>query len=346
MKTADFDFELPSGFVALRPATKRDCSRLLVLHKDGGTEHRAFSDITDYLGEGDLLILNDSKVLPVRLIVSKPSGGKVDLIVVSIGEEGVSEILCRGGYEGPVFLDDGTEARIFFDNAPGGEKKRYISFSCPDRTDIFDTLDRCGLMPLPPYIKRRPDDQDRERYQTVYAEREGSIAAPTAGLHFTDKVLLGLAGKGVRVRRLTLHVGQGTFRPVTADLVRDHMMQSEYFEIPASLPEEITETRKAGGRVVAVGTTATRALEGFLSGAYQKSGNGANSIRGYTDIFINPGHSFLGVDVLLTNFHLPRSTPLMLASAFCGRKKLLAAYEQAIAMGYRFFSYGDAMLIL
>ncbi|HTZ18823.1 MAG TPA: tRNA preQ1(34) S-adenosylmethionine ribosyltransferase-isomerase QueA [Dissulfurispiraceae bacterium] len=347
MKTADFDFNLPADLIALRPAQQRDCSRLLVLHKGGEIEHRTFCDIVDYLDEGDLLILNDTKVLPARLIASKPSGGKVDLIIVKVGDNGACEILCRGGYEGPVYLGDGTAAIIYFEAShSGAEKKRYLKFGRPEAGGVGEILERCGLMPLPPYIKRRPDDNDRERYQTVYAEKGGSIAAPTAGLHFTERVLRALTEKGVHIRKLTLHVGQGTFKPITANLVRDHEMQSEYFEMPLSLLDDIGNTKKSGRKVITVGTTSTRALEGFLSGIYHKSGNGDGTVRGLTDIFIHPGYRFGAVDALLTNLHLPRSTPLMLSSAICGRETLLRAYEEAISMGYRFFSYGDAMLIL
>jgi S-adenosylmethionine:tRNA ribosyltransferase-isomerase len=347
MKTADFDFNLPPDFIALRPAAQRDRSRLLVLHKDGVTEHRTFFDIGDYLEEGDLLILNNTKVLPARLITSKPTGGKVDMIIVKEDGNGAWEVLCRGGYEGQVYLGDGTEAELFCDAAPnGGEKKRYLRFGPMGARDMGEILQRCGSMPLPPYIKRSPDDQDMERYQTVYAEKSGSIAAPTAGLHFTDEVLQSLTEKGVSIRRLTLHVGPGTFKPIKTESVCDHSMQSEYFEIPASLLDDIGKTKKSKRKVITVGTTATRALEGFLSGMYRKAGNGDGTICGYTDIFIHPGYRFQAVDALLTNFHLPRSTPLMLSSAFCGLEKLMRAYEEAISVGYRFFSYGDAMLIL
>ncbi len=343
MKTADFDFDLPPDHIALRPAHRRDRSRLLVLHRSGRLEHRAFSDILDYLKKGDLLILNNTKVLPARVISSKPSGGKIDMIIVKEDANGSWEVLCKGGYKGPVLLGDGTKAELFFEDHPeAGEKKRYLKVD----EDMSEILKRCGAMPLPPYIKRRPDDQDRERYQTVYAEKSGSIAAPTAGLHFTDEILRGISKSGVLIRSLTLHVGPGTFKPIKTAEVEHHSMQSEYFEIPTSLINDIDNIKKFGGKVVAVGTTATRAIEGFLSSMCSRVGNGDDTIRGHTDIFIHPGYQFRAVDSLLTNFHLPSSTPLMLASAFCGREALLKAYKVAISMGYRFFSYGDAMLIL
>jgi S-adenosylmethionine:tRNA ribosyltransferase-isomerase len=348
MKTADFDFNLPSELIALRPVPERDHARLLVIHRDGRTEHRIFSDIGGYLEYGDLLILNNTKVMPVRLIGSKPSGGKVDMILVKEKKGGVWEVLCRGHYAGPVSLRHSIEAELFYEDSrsAGGEKQRCLRFLNREAKDIDELLERCGSMPLPPYIKRLPDEEDRERYQTVYAEKTGSIAAPTAGLHFTDDLLNGLSEKGVKIRRLTLHVGPGTFTPIKAEDLQRHAMQSEYFEIAAPLLGEIAEVKKSGKRVVTVGTTATRALEGFLSKAYLAAGNGDGTVRGYTDIFIHPGYQFRGADALLTNFHLPRSTPLMLASAFCGFEKLMRAYEEAISMGYRFFSYGDAMLIL
>ena len=345
MKTADFDFELPDGLIALRPAQVRDRSKLLILRRDGPAEHKSFIDIADYLDSGDLLILNNTRVMPVRLLGSKPSGGRIDLILVREDANGSWEVLYKGRYLGPLSFRGDVEAELF--EVPGveGEKRRLRFRSAGDR-HISEILEQCGSMPLPPYIKRSPDEDDIHRYQTVYAEKSGSIAAPTAGLHFTDELLRSLSEKGVLIRRLTLHIGPGTFKPIKADHLSDHSMQSEYFEIEASLLSEIDRTKKAGKRVITVGTTATRALEGFLSGRCEERGNGDGIIRGSTDIFIHPGYEFRAVDVLLTNFHLPRSTPLMLASAFCGFGKLMEAYDEAISRGYRFFSYGDAMLIL
>jgi S-adenosylmethionine:tRNA ribosyltransferase-isomerase len=347
MKTADFDFVLPSDLVALRPSPRRDQSRLLVLDRGGGLRHRIFMNIADYLESGDILVLNDTKVLPARLLGSRSSGAKIDMILVKQDGSGAWEVLCRGRYSGPVFLRDGTEAELYFSASPyDGKTRRYLRVSHAAEGHADEILQRCGSMPLPPYIKRTPDDEDMERYQTVYAEKSGSIAAPTAGLHFTADVLDSLSEKGVRIRKITLHVGPGTFRPIKVELLQHHCMQSEYFEIETSLIDEIAAAKKSGQRVVTVGTTATRALEGFLSGLYQPTGNGDGIIRGHTDIFIHPGYQFRVVDALLTNFHLPRSTPLMLASAFCGFDKLMKAYTEAISLGYRFFSYGDAMLIL
>ncbi|HMK55827.1 MAG TPA: tRNA preQ1(34) S-adenosylmethionine ribosyltransferase-isomerase QueA [Dissulfurispiraceae bacterium] len=345
MKTADFDFDLPEELIALRPAPARDGSRLLVLHGDGTVEHRAFREIVDYLGAGDLLILNNTKVVPARLIGRKLSGGRIDLILVKEDGSGAWEILCKGRYLGPVSFRADVHAEIFEADKTGGDARR-LRFVTAGRFSISEILAMCGAMPLPPYIKRMPDEDDMLRYQTVYAERSGSIAAPTAGLHFTEGVLERLAEKGVLVRGLTLHVGPGTFRPIKTELLNDHEMQAEYFEIGKTLLEDIISVKKSGGKVVAVGTTATRALEGYFSGICSSKGNGNGSICGSTNIFIYPGYEFKAIDSLLTNFHLPRSTPLMLATALAGSNKLMIAYREAIARGYRFFSYGDAMLIL
>jgi len=348
MKTADFDFELPAELVALRPALQRDKSRLLVLRRDGVIDHRLFSDIGEYLDEGDMLLLNDTRVLPVRLIGNKPTGGKVDIILVREESDGSWEIICRGGYEGTVHFRNGVSADISFGkNNQAGTGGRYLRFTGSGASDINGILALCGSMPLPPYIKREPDKDDEKRYQTIYADRPGSIAAPTAGLHFTETLLDSMACAGVNIRKITLHVGPGTFRPVTADNVKDHEMLAEYFEAPAGLPEEIAAVKASGKRVVTVGTTATRAVEGLLGGVFTPAGKTDNGVvRGLTDIFIYPGHKFLAPDALLTNFHLPRSTPLMLAAAFCGMDNLIKAYREAVSGGYRFFSYGDAMLIL
>ncbi|MGO9950704.1 MAG: tRNA preQ1(34) S-adenosylmethionine ribosyltransferase-isomerase QueA [Dissulfurispiraceae bacterium] len=344
-ETTDFDFELPDKLIALRPAAVRDRSKLLILRRDGPAEHRVFVDISDYLDRGDLLILNNTKVMPVRLMGSKPSGGRVDLILVREDANGAWEVLCKGPYRGPISLRGDVDAELFEIPGVEGETRRFRFCSTGDK-HIAEILEQCGSMPLPPYIKRTPDEDDMQRYQTVYAEKIGSIAAPTAGLHFTDELLGSLIEKGVLIRRLTLHVGPGTFKPIKTAHLSDHVMQPEYFEIEASLLNEIDRTKRAGKRVITVGTTATRAIEGFLSGRCETRGNGDGIIKGSTDIFIHPGYEFRAVDGLLTNFHLPRSTPLMLASAFCGFVKLMEAYHEAIANGYRFFSYGDAMLIL
>jgi S-adenosylmethionine:tRNA ribosyltransferase-isomerase len=349
MKTADFDFALPADRIALRPHEQRDGSRLLVLSRQGGMEHRRFSDFADYLEAGDMLILNNTRVFPARLIARKPTGGGLDLLFVKeTGDEGVWEVLARSSYEGAVHLPGGHAADLFSQGAVGGEgTRRVISVHGLDHNGVRELLWRHGLMPLPPYIKRKPDVEDRERYQTVFAEQTGSIAAPTAGLHFTGQLLDAVSAKGVAIGYLTLHVGIGTFRPIKAEAVADHAMDREYFEIPSSLLTSALTTRQTGKRVITVGTTATRALEGYSSGNCSLSVSAIpDVIRGSTDIFIHPGYSFRAVDGLVTNFHLPRSTPLMLAAAFAGFGNLMAAYREAIARDYRFFSYGDAMLIV
>lgn len=336
MKTAEFDFDLPRSLIALEPAPERDGSRLLVLGPDGRVEHRRFSDITLYLGPGDMLLLNRTKVLPVRLSGVKPTGGRLDILLVRELSEGLWEIMCRQGYTGSLSFSRRLAAEI-----KGGKTAELLY-----EGDLEEILWEVGAMPLPPYIKREPGELDKSRYQTVYASEAGSIAAPTAGLHFTEELLGKVAARGVKVRHLTLHVGRGTFMPVRADDVEGHSMEAEYFEIDRPLLDEIASLK---GRLVAVGTTTTRALEGFLGGRYcemESRGNGAGPVRGLTDIFIRPGHRFRAVGGLLTNFHLPRSTPLMLASALAGRERLLSAYAEAISGNYRFFSYGDAMLIL
>ncbi|MGD8351367.1 MAG: tRNA preQ1(34) S-adenosylmethionine ribosyltransferase-isomerase QueA [Nitrospirota bacterium] len=334
MTLSAFDFELPESRIALKPAPERDASRLMVLPRQGEPLHRSFRDIVDFLAEGDMLLLNRTKVLPARLLGRKPDGSALDITLVRDLGGGRWEILSRGRYSGPVDISPELGAEI-----EGGRTAR-LDYS----GELDEILRKTGSMPLPPYIKRPPDAEDRERYQTVYARDPGSIAAPTAGLHFTEGLLRKLEGKGVSVRYLTLHVGPGTFTPVRAERLRDHAMAPEYFEVESALLEEIRAPR---GRLVAVGTTATRAVEGLVSGRFTPSDNGPGEvIKGRTDIFIYPGYRFRAVKALLTNFHLPRSTPLMLTAALAGRERLLQSYAEAVGAGYRFFSYGDAMLIL
>ena len=367
MRTADFDFHLPEDLIALRPSEKRDNSRLLVLHRDGSIEHRRFFDIAEYLNEGDMLVLNNTKVFPARIIATKPSGGKIDVLLVKdTNEDNTWEIMCRGRFNGMVTIGDGVRAEVWTEEVTSQESrvrsqrsKKFLKFLNIEPSKVNDVLWQYGSMPLPPYINRMPDDADKQRYQTVYAEHQGSIAAPTAGLHFTEELLNKIKDKGVSVEALTLHVGTGTFRPIKAEYLEDHRMDSEYFEIESSLANKIQETKESGCRLITVGTTATRAIEAVVSGQWSAVGskknisNGLNSLnglngslKGCTDIFIYPGYKFNAVDSLITNFHLPRSTPMMLVSALSDSKKILHAYKEAIAMGYRFFSYGDAMLIL
>jgi S-adenosylmethionine:tRNA ribosyltransferase-isomerase len=359
MKVSDFDFHLPDSFIALRPAVPRDSCRLLVLHGDGSVEHKRFYDLADYLGAGDLLLLNNTKVFPARLHGRKETGGKMDFLLVREIEGGFWEILARDRYTGRVSISENLFANMLggktveFQIQDTGRRSQVGPETAdkPERADerriIFEALWDMGMMPLPPYIKRKPDDADKLTYQTVYAETVGSIAAPTAGLHFTQGLLDNIAEKGAIIRHLTLHVGTGTFKPVRAENVEDHIMDSERFELDRSVIETIEEVKNSGKRIVSVGTTTTRAVEGFFGGSYQEiARNEQGGICGSTDIFIYPGYEFGVVDSLVTNFHLPASTPLMLASALCGKENLMSAYKQAVSIGYRFFSYGDAMLIL
>ncbi len=335
MKTADYDFYLPPDLIASRPLERRDSSRLLVLRRDGRMEHRTFSELPSLLNAGDMLVVNNSKVFPARLYGRKPTGGKIEILLVNENSPGVWDILCKERYTGTVRISENLEVRV--------QEGKTAIFG--QAAGLRDLIRKEGLMPLPPYIRRQPDEHDRERYQTVYAEVEGSIAAPTAGLHFTRSLMEALAAASVMIRSVTLHVGIGTFRPVKTAELDKHVMQSEFFEITPELISDIKRVRERGNRVVAVGTTATRAIEGYMSGRAEiTSSNG--TVSGYTDIFIHEGYRPLAVDCIITNFHLPRSTPLMLASVFAGRKNLLAAYAAAISLGYRFFSYGDAMLVL
>jgi len=358
MKTADFDYILPERLIADKPLKERSHSRLLVLHRDGTIKHRRFFDLANYLNEGDMLIMNNTKVFPARLTGITRDGKTMEILLVREKADGVWQILSKGKFTGRLTIAGDLEADIH-DGAS-------VTFH---RTgDLMDLIWKYGDMPLPPYIRRSPDQSDREDYQTVYAMHEGSIAAPTAGLHFTKPLLAEIASKGVIIRELTLHVGIGTFKPVRSELVRDHSMDAEYFEIPAKLIAEIRYAKKSGSRVIAVGTTTTRSLEGYFSGRYnnewqaqssaaalaggpadRKTGNAGEdnfSIKGATDLFISPGYIFRAIDSLVTNFHLPRSTPLMLVCALAGKEKIINAYNDAIANGYRFLSYGDAMLIL
>lgn len=345
MKTADFDFPLPEELIAKEPAPERGGSRLMVFDRDGGNvSHRAFSDLPLYLNTGDILLLNDTRVLPCRLRGTKPNGRELEVLLVRpIGPDAEAdvqrwEVLSPGGYTGPLDIAPGVSAMM------RGGLEAELHF----KGQLRDVLMAHGEMPLPPYLKRRAREDDRKWYQTEYASKDGSIAAPTAGLHFTRPMLEALGKKGVLLRYLTLHVGKGTFMPIRVEEVSQHEMLSEHFEIGRGLLDEI-RTRK--GRLFTVGTTATRAIEAAISGRYEPVGEpvregGDEVIRGSTDIFISPGYEFRAVDALLTNFHLPRSTPLMLVSALTGRLELLHAYANAVSENYRFFSYGDAMLVI
>lgn len=335
MKITDFDFLLPEDLIADRPLRERTGSRLLVLRRDGTAEHKRFSDLPSYLDKGDMLILNNTKVFPARLTGFKRNGGSLEILLIRDRGDDVWEVLSRGKFTGTLKISDELEAEV--------RNGRTAHFHYTG--NFGEIIWKYGKMPLPPYIKRLPDESDKLTYQTVFAREEGSIAAPTAGLHFNERLLGEISARGVSVRQLTLHVGIGTFRPIRTEYVEEHSMDTEYFVIDRELISAIRETRVSGRKVVSVGTTTTRALEGYSSGCCNVVSNNGKLV-GKTDIFIYPGYSFKAIDSLVTNFHLPRSTPLMLASAIAGRKNLVNAYRDAIARKYRFLSYGDAMLIL
>lgn len=339
MKKSDFDFYLPEELIAQTPLEKRDGSRLLVLDKESGAmDHRHFYDLPEYLRAGDCLVLNNSRVLPARLIGTRPGGGAVELVLLRDLGEGRWECLSRPGRK----TKPGTELSFGAGElkatveavAEGGN--RIVKF---DYQGIFlEVLERLGKMPLPPYIKE--ELQDPERYQTVYSRELGSAAAPTAGLHFTNELLEKIQAMGVKVCYVTLHVGLGTFRPVKEDEIENHEMHSEFCIIPENTARTVTETKQNGGRIVAVGTTSCRTLESFA-----KDDGTLEACSDWTDIFIYPGYSFKCIDALVTNFHLPESTLIMLVSALAGREHILNAYKTAVEEKYRFFSFGDAMFI-
>lgn len=336
MRTADFDFELPPESIA-QHAVPRGESRLLVLDREGPERHRTVRDLPALLRPGDLLVLNDTRVIPARLFGRRAGGGRIELLLVERTGEREWDALAKPGRRarpGTVIELEGLTAEVVDKREDGRHRLR---FSEP----IEPHLDRLGHIPLPPYIQRPDSSEDRERYQTVFARRPGAIAAPTAGLHFSEELLRGIAAAGVETATVTLHVGIGTFKPVAVERIEEHRMDSERYEVPEAAAEALRRVRAQDGRVVAVGTTVVRTLESAALAS------GAGEVRpgeGSTALFITPGFRFQVVDALLTNFHLPRSTLLMLVSAFAGRERVLAAYAEAVREGYRFYSYGDAML--
>ncbi len=339
MKTSDFDYDLPPEFIAQTPAEPRDSSRLLVLHRaDGGIEHAVFREIGAYLRPGDLLVVNQTRVIPARLYAHKETGGKVELLLLRREDERTWEILVggKGMSAGKrVALEDGLGAEIV-ETLEGS--RRRVRFDEP----VENHLSQDGQMPLPPYIHEKLTDP--ERYQTVYAKEPGSAAAPTAGLHFTPRLLDELQRKGIELVSVTLHVGLDTFAPVNEDDPAQHQIHTEWCELKPEAARKINETKQAGGRVVAVGTTSVRTLES--AAAQAAGGQNVAPFAGPTALYILPGYQFRSVDALITNFHLPRSTLVMLVSAFVGRETILKAYEVAKRERYRFYSFGDAMLIL
>jgi S-adenosylmethionine:tRNA ribosyltransferase-isomerase len=341
LKTADFDYELPPELIAQAPLAERDASRLLVLdRRDGGIRHRRFVDLPGLVAPDDLVVVNDSRVIPARLLARRSGGGSAEVLLVAREADGAWRALVRPGarIRPGARLTMGEDDRIeILATLPGGQRRLRLHGAGGDEAIIA----RRGQVPLPPYITREPVETDRERYQTVYAAAPGSVAAPTAGLHFTPAVLAALEARGAGVARLTLHVGPGTFRPVAAADPAHHLLDPEAYSLPEATARHIVATRTRGGRVWAVGTTVARTLE-----ACTEPDGEVRAGTGWTSLFIRPGHTFRIVDHLLTNFHLPRSTLLMLVSAFAGRERVLAAYREAIRERYRFYSYGDAMLIL
>ena len=341
MKTSDFFYDLPEELIAQDPLEDRTASRLLVLNREtGDIEHKIFSDVVDYLNEGDCLVINNTRVIPARLIGEKEgTGGKVEVLLLKRRANDVWETLVKPGKKlrpgARVTFGDGRLKAEILEIAEEGN--RLVRFYYEG---IFEEiLDSLGEMPLPPYITHKLED--KEMYQTVYAKYDGSAAAPTAGLHFTKELLSKIEEKGIKIASITLHVGLGTFRPVKVDDVNNHHMHTEWYEVNAEAADIINETKRNGGRVICVGTTSCRTIESVADEkGYMKAKTGE------TDIFIYPGYKFKVMDGLITNFHLPESTLVMLVSAFAGKENVLAAYETAVKERYRFFSFGDAMILI
>jgi len=335
MRLSEFDYALPEELVAQHPSAGRTQSRLLHLDASGAPHDLRFVDLPGLIAPQDVVVLNDTRVIRARLFGRKPTGGKVEVFVERIVAEREALALARAGHPlkagHRLILGDGVEAEVL-----GREGDLFrVRFAEP----VADVLERCGWVPLPPYIRHPPDAQDSERYQTVFAERPGAVAAPTAGLHFDHDMLEAIAGRGTGIARVTLHVGAGTFQPIRGDTLEEHRMHSERYDVPAQAVEKIEAARARGGHVLAVGTTVLRALESAARGGTLRAASGE------TDLFVSPGFEFRVVDRLLTNFHLPRSSLLVLVAAFAGLEATRRAYARAIAARYRFYSYGDAMLI-
>lgn len=343
VRVSDFHFELPDALIAAAPAEPRDSARLMVCPRDGGvTEHRTVRDLPDLLAPGDLLVVNDTRVVPARLLGTRPTGGKVEVLVLE--RDGCR---CRGFVKPARKVRLGQrwllEDAIEFDpvEALGGGQFRFDLHAVDG--GLEEAIEAVGRAPLPPYIPRdgaEDRELDRARYQTVFAARAGAVAAPTAGLHFTPRLLERIRERGVEIETVTLHVGEGTFAPIRVEDVESHEMHSEWYELPAATAEAVRRTRERGGRVVAVGTTSARTLESCA-----RDGGLVRSGTGETNLFLYPGKELRVVDAMLTNFHLPESTLLMLVSAFAGRERMLGYYREAVERGYRFFSFGDAMWI-
>ncbi len=340
MRRQDFRYELPPELIAQHPPAERSASRLMVLDRAGGrVSHRGVRDLPDLLAPGDLLVFNDTRVIPARLLGRKETGGRVEVLVERLrgGREVLAQVRAskspRPGTR--LLLEGGAAARVT------GREEDFFVLAFEGDEPVAALLERIGHVPLPPYIARPDAGVDRERYQTVYARRAGAVAAPTAGLHFDEPLLEALRARGLTLGWVTLHVGAGTFQPVRVDDIREHRMHREWIEVGEAVCRQVAETRARGGRVVAVGTTSVRCLETAAG-----EDGVLRPFTGETDIFIYPGYRFRVVDALVTNFHLPESTLLMLVCAFAGTEAVLAAYREAVARRYRFFSYGDAMLVI
>ncbi|WP_413400855.1 tRNA preQ1(34) S-adenosylmethionine ribosyltransferase-isomerase QueA [Pseudoalteromonas sp. KJ71-7] len=340
MRVADFSFDLPDELIARFPKADRTSSRLLSLDgPSGAVEHKIFSDILELVNENDLLVFNNTKVIPARMFGQKESGGKVEVLVERVLDE--HRVLAhirasKSPKPGNVLILEGKAKATMV-----ARHDTLFELEFDRSENVLDILNDVGHMPLPPYIDRPDNEADRERYQTVYGEKPGAVAAPTAGLHFDDKLMTALKDKGVQMAFVTLHVGAGTFQPVRVESVDEHIMHSEYIEVPQDVVDAVASTKAKGGRVIAVGTTSVRSLES----AAKIHGGKLDTYFGDTDIFIFPGYQFNVVDAMVTNFHLPESTLIMLVSAFAGQDNIMGAYNTAIEQQYRFFSYGDAMFL-
>jgi S-adenosylmethionine:tRNA ribosyltransferase-isomerase len=343
MKLSDFNFDLPNHLIARYPTEQRTASRLLHLNgQNGHIEHRQFPDILNLLNKGDLLIFNNTRVIPARMLGHKESGGKVEVLIERMLDD--HKVLAH--VRASKSPKEGTRLQLeeyVWGTVLGRQDALFeIEFEGPQT--VLELLEKYGHMPLPPYIDRADEEADKERYQTVYNEKPGAVAAPTAGLHFDDELLQKLAEKGVEQAFVTLHVGAGTFQPVRVENILEHKMHSEYAEVPQDVIDAIARTKENGGRVVAVGTTSVRSIESAAQES-QFEGNHLRPFFGDTNIFIYPEYEFLVIDALITNFHLPESTLMMLVSAFAGSDNIKNAYQQAIEQEYRFFSYGDSMFL-
>jgi len=342
MNVSDFNYDLPERLIAQYPPAQRSASRLLSVLKDRDFSDGHITDIVDHLKEGDLLVLNNTRVIPARMYGQKDTGGRIEVLLerVTDSHEFMAQIKAsKAPKVGQTLIIDGDDSVTL---TVTGRKDSFFIVKTDQAGSLFEWFENVGHMPLPPYIERSDEQQDSDRYQTVFAEQQGAVAAPTAGLHYDDALLQKIKDKGVRIKTVTLHVGAGTYQPVRVDTIDEHIMHSEYLEVSQEVCDAICQTKQAGGRVIAVGTTVVRSLE---TAARASKDALIEPFAGDTDIFIFPGFEFKVVDLLQTNFHLPESTLLMLVSAFAGYERIMQAYHHAIDHDYRFFSYGDAMLL-